>query len=314
MWSYLGKRLAQLVVIAFVISILVFLLVHLLPGDPTVTILGPSDTHQARQELLKQLGLDKPLYEQYFIWLWNILQGNLGQSFLTHETVASAVGHAAPIDIELIIGSQLVAVLVAVPLALLAALRPNRAFDRSATTTTFGLLSFPSYVAGVLMVDAFAVGIHLFPASGFTPITQSLTQNLRGVTMPIIALTLGSVAIYFRLLRADLIATLQEDFVTMARAKGLSTRYILTRHALRPSSFALLAGAGISIGSLLTGTFVIEYYFNMAGMAATLVDAIQQRDYLVVQGLALIISVAYVIINMVVDFLLTLLDPRIRRA
>jgi peptide/nickel transport system permease protein len=313
MTRYIGGRVVQLIVICFFISIVAFLLVHLLPGDPTVSILGPNDTAQARAELLRQLGLNKPLLSQYQTWISNVFHGNLGISFLTHQTVTNAIGVAFPIDLELIIVSQLLAFAIAIPLALVAALRPNRLFDRISTTSTYALLAVPTFVVAVILVLVVAVKIHIFPATGFNPLSQGLGPNLKSVLLPSIALAVGSVAIYYRLLRADLIATLQEDFITMARAKGLSTRYILLRHALRPSSFALLAGAGLSIGSLFTGAFVVEILFQLPGIGFQLIQAIDSRDYLVVQGMALVVAVAYVVINFGVDILFTFLDPRVRR-
>jgi len=313
MARYIGARVVQLVVIVFFISIVAFLLVHLLPGDPTTAILGPTETPQSKAQLLHQLGLNRPLPSQYWTWLSNIFHGNLGISFLTKQTVTNAVGVAFPIDLELIIVSQLLAFIIAIPLALVASLRPNRRFDQVATTTTYGLLTIPTFVVAVVGVLLFAVKIHVFPATGFNPLSQGLGPNLKSVLLPSIALALGSVAIYYRLLRADLIVTLQEDFITMARAKGLSTPYILLRHALRPSSFALLAGAGLSIGSLFTGAFVVEYLFQMPGIGFQLIAAIDSRDYLMVQGMALVAAVAYVVINFGVDIMFTFLDPRIRR-
>jgi peptide/nickel transport system permease protein len=307
-------RLIQLVVIIFLISVLAFLLVHLLPGDPTIAILGPNDTPSARAELLRQLGLNRALPLQYWTWISHVIRGNLGSSFLTKQPVTNAIAVAFPIDLELIVVSQLMAFVIAIPLALIASRRPNRLFDRLATTSTFGMLSLPTFVIAVLLVLVFAVKIHAFPATGFTRISQGFGSNLRSVLLPSIALAVGSVAVYYRLLRADLISTLQEDFVTMARAKGLSTPYILLRHALRPSSFSLLAGAGISIGSLFTGAFVVEVLFQLPGIGYQLVTAINSRDYLMVQGMALVAAIAYVIINFIIDFLLTVLDPRVRHA
>ena len=314
MRRYVATRLVQLVAITALISILTFLLVHLLPGDPTVSILGPNDTPSARAELLRQLGLNKALPVQYWTWLHNVLQGDLGRSFLTHQTVTNALSVAVPIDVELIVVSQVMALAVAIPLALLAARRPNRVLDRVATTSSFGMLSLPTFVVAVLLVLVFAVELHTFPATGFNRLSQGLGANLRSVVLPSISLALGSVAIYYRLLRTDLIGTLQEDFVTMARSKGLSTRYVMVRHALRPSSFSLLAGAGVSIASLFTGAFVVEVLFQLPGIGFQLVNAIYSRDYLMVQGMALVAAVAYVVVNFGVDFLLTLLDPRVRRA
>jgi peptide/nickel transport system permease protein len=313
-WRYLGLRFVQLVAIIFLISVFAFLLVHLLPGDPTVAILGPNDTPSARHELLRQLGLNRSLPMQYWTWIRNIVHGDLGSSFLTKQTVTNAIAVAVPIDLELIIVSQLMAFAVAVPLALVAARRPNRFFDRMATTSTFGLLSLPTFVVAVLLVLLFSVQIHAFPATGFVRLSQGLWANLKSVILPSIALAIGSVAVYYRLLRADLISTLQEDYVTMAKSKGLSPSYIMFRHAFRPSSFSLLAGAGISIGSLFTGAFVVEVLFQLPGIGYQLVTAINSRDYLMVQGLALVAAIAYVVINFGVDFMLTVLDPRVRHA
>ncbi len=314
MLRFVATRLVQLVVICFLISVFAFLLVHLLPGDPTLAILGPNDTPAARGVLLHQLGLNKGLVSQYGTWIINIFHGNLGSSFLTKQTVTNALSVAVPIDLELVVVSQVLALLVAIPMALVAALRPNRIFDRVATTSTFAMLSLPTFVAGPLLVLVFAVTLKWVPATGFDRLSAGLGPNLKSVILPSVALAIGSITVYYRLLRADLIATLQEDYVTMARSKGLSTRYILMRHVMRPSSFSLLAGAGISIGTLFTGAFVVEVLFQLPGIGYQLVQAIYSRDYLVVQGMALVAAVAFVVVNFGVDFLLTILDPRVRRA
>ncbi|HLN41815.1 MAG TPA: ABC transporter permease [Acidimicrobiales bacterium] len=314
MARYVASRLVSLVIICFLITVFAFLLVHLLPGDPAKTILGPNYTPASHALLLRQLGLNKGLVAQYTTWVTNIFRGNLGASFLTKQTVTNALSVAVPIDLELVVVSQVLALIIAIPMALVAALRPNRLFDRVSTTSTFAMLALPTFVAGPLLVLVFAVKLHWAPATGFDRLSQGLGPNLKSVILPSVALAIGSITIYFRLLRADLIATLQEDFVTMARSKGLSTRYILMRHVLRPSSFSLLAGAGISIGTLFTGAFVVEILFALPGIGYQLVQAIYSRDYLVVQGMALVAAVAFVVVNFAVDFLLTILDPRVRHA
>jgi peptide/nickel transport system permease protein len=314
MLRFVVARLVQLVVICLIISVFAFLLVHLLPGDPTLAILGPNDTPANRATLLRQLGLNKSLVSQYGTWIANIFHGNLGASFLTKQTVTNILGVSVPIDLELVVVSQVLALLLAIPMALVAALRPNRLFDRVATTSTFAMLSLPTFVAGPLLVLIFAVTLKWLPATGWNPLSQGIGPNLRSAILPSVALAIASITVYYRLLRADLIATLQEDYVTMARSKGLSTRYILMRHVMRPSSFSLLAGAGISIGTLFTGAFVVEVLFQDPGIGYQLVQAIYSRDYLVVQGMALVAAVAFVVVNFAVDFLLTILDPRVRRA
>ena len=313
MAKYLLRRFIQLVVVTFIISVLVFLLVHLLPGDPTTIILGTNDTAHNRAVLLKQLGLNKPLFQQYFIWLGSVLHGNLGQSYLNHQPVTQILAEGWPIDLELIVISQIVAFAVAIPLALVTSRKPNRPLDNAATTGTFGMLALPPFVIAPVMVAVFAVGLHWFPATGYVPFTQDPATNLHDMILPSLAITAGSIAVYYRLFRSDLISTLQEDFITMARSKGLSSRWIMWRHAFRPSSFSLLAAAGVNIGALIAGTFIVEYLFALDGLGFSLVNAVQQRDYLVVQGITLVIAVVYVVLQFVIDFFFTVVDPRVTR-
>jgi peptide/nickel transport system permease protein len=313
MVKYLLRRFLQLVVVAFIISVLVFLLVHLLPGDPSITILGPNDTAHNRAVLFKQLGLNKPLIQQYFTWLTSVFHGNLGQSYLDHESVTHIIATGWPIDLELIIISQIIAFGVAIPLALITSRRPNSVTDNVATTSTFGLLALPPFVIAPIMVAVFAVSLHWFPATGWVPISQNLASNLHNMILPSLAITAGSIAVYYRLFRSDLISTLQEDFITMARSKGLSNRWIMWRHAFRPSSFSLLAAAGVNIGALIAGTFIVEYLFALPGLGYSLVVAVNQRDYLVVQGITLVVAIAYVVLQFIIDFIFTVVDPRVTR-
>ena len=313
MGKYFLRRSVQLVVVAFIISVLTFLLVHLLPGDPSVIILGPNDNAHNRAVLFKQLGLNKPLIQQYFTWLSAVFHGNLGQSYLDHESVTHIIATGWPIDLELIIISQVIAFAVAIPLALVTSRRPNRPVDNVATTGTFGMLALPPFVIAPVMVAVFAVGLHWFPATGYVPFTQDPATNLHDMILPSLAITAGSIAVYYRLFRSDLISTLQEDFITMARSKGLSSRWIMWRHAFRPSSFSLLAAAGVNIGALIAGTFIVEYLFAIDGLGYSLVQAVQQRDYLVVQGISLVIAIAYVVLQFIIDFVFTVVDPRVTR-
>jgi len=311
--KYLVRRVLQLIVVSFVISVLAFLLVHLLPGDPSTIILGPNNTAANRATLLEQLGLNDPLWQQYLTWLGAVFHGNLGTSYLNHESVTHILATGAPVDLELIIISQTIAFSVAVPLALLVSRRPNRPLDNVATTSTFGMLALPPFVVAPILVAIFAVGLGWFPATGYVPFTQNPATNIHDMILPSVAITAGSIAVYFRLLRSDLISTLQQDFITMARSKGLSGRRIMWRHAFRPSSFSLLAAAGINIGALIAGTFVVELLFAIPGIGYSLVLAVNQRDYLVVQGIALVVAIAYVTIQFIIDFIFTIVDPRVVR-
>jgi peptide/nickel transport system permease protein len=311
---YIAKRFVLLVIIVFFVSVAAFFLVHLLPGSPAVAILGPNDTPQNAAILNHQLGLDKGLWEQYFIWIGHVLEGNLGQSFTTHQTTTSILGESFPIDIELIIFSQLMAFLVALPMAMTASRRPNRLFDQLSNGVAFGMLALPPFVIGPILVLILAVHWHVFPGpASYVPLTQNFWTNIHTMLLPSIVLALGSIVIYFRLLRNDLIATLQEDFITMARSKGLSDRRIMWRHALRPSSVSLLASAGVTISGLIAGTFVVELLLQLPGLGFQIISAINQDDYTVVQGITLVVAVAIVLINFVFDFIFTVVDPRIAR-
>jgi peptide/nickel transport system permease protein len=311
---YIGKRLVLLIIIIFFVSVASFFLVHLLPGNPAVAILGPNDTPQNAAILNHQLGLDKSLWMQYFIWIGHVFQGNLGQSFTTHQTTTSILANSFPIDIELIIFSQLMAFAVALPMAITASRRPNRLFDQVSNSTAFGFLAMPPFVIGPVLVLLFAVHWHVFPGpASYVPLTQNFWSNIHTMILPSIVLALGSIVLYFRLLRNDLISTLQEDFITMARSKGLTDRRIMWRHALRPSSVTLLSSAGVAIAGLIAGTFVVELLLQLPGLGFQLISSINQDDYTVVQGITLVVAVTIVLIQFFFDFIFTVVDPRIAR-
>ena len=314
MARYIIKRLVLLIVIILFVSVAAFFLVHLLPGDPATTILGPNATTQNVATVNKELGLNKPLWQQYFIWMGHVLQGNLGQSFTTHQSTTSIISESFPIDLELIIFSQIIAFAIAFPMAMRAARRPNKLFDQASNGTTFALLALPPFVIAPVLVLVFAVHWHVFPGpASYVPLTQNFWSNIHTMLLPSIVLALGSIVVYFRLLRNDLISTLQEDFITMARSKGLSDRRIMWRHALRPSSVALLGAAGVNIGGLLAGGFIVQYLLAIPGLGYQLIAAIGRSDYLVVQGIVLVVSVGVIVINFAFDAAVNIIDPRISR-
>ncbi len=321
MLRFIMRKLAYLIPVLFAVTALTFLLIKLLPGDPAVNILGPSATKQAVDQIDTKLGLRKPLVVQYVDWLDRAVHGDLGQSYQNNQSTSSALKQRLPVTLELLLLSQLLALAISVPLAILAARRPNGILDRVSTGAAFGFLSVPNFILGVVLVLIFAVKIHWFPATGYTPLTQnplwgsnSAPGNLRTLFLPSVTLAVAELATYLRLLRTDMIATLQEDFVTMAKSKGLSDRHILLRHALRPSSFSLVTVGGLNLGRLIGGTFIVEIIFAIPGIGELTLRSIYNRDYLVVQGVTLVIAVGYVLANVVVDICYSLLDPRIRHA
>jgi peptide/nickel transport system permease protein len=308
-------KLVSLVAVLFIVSVLTFSLTKMLPGDPVQQILGPqASNEEAYAAVEEDLGLDKSTVEQYVDWLGGVLQGDFGRSYRNNQDVSELIGERLPATIQLLIGAQLLALIVAVPLGVLSAYKQNTFTDRSITGASFALLSVPNFALAVVLIYVLAVKLKWVPVQGYTRITADVGENFKSMVLPWLSLSAGLIAVYTRLLRTDMIATLQEDFILMARAKGLRPWRILLRHALRPSSFTLLTVIAINIGALVGGSVIIEYLFSLPGMGSLLVTSIFQREYLVVQGVVLLIAAAYVIANFAVDLLYGVLDPRIRHA
>lgn len=313
----LALRLLRLVTVLLAVSVVSFLLLNLLPGDPTLALLGPSagDPH-AKAEVQRQLGLDEPLPLRYTTWLGHAVRGDLGHSYFTNQSVVQAMSERLPLTIELMIFAELISLGVAVPVAITAARRPNGWFDRATSAVTFGLLALPAFMLGILLIYAFTVQWRLFPSSGQTPwfsVGDGVVATPRSIFLPALTLAAGQIAVFARVLRSDLVATLRSDYILAARAKGIPDRRVMTRHALRPSSFSLLTLAGLSVGALVGGAIIVEQIFALPGMGRLLVTAIFKRDYMIVQGGVLLVAVAFVLVNFIVEIVYAVLDPRIRR-
>ncbi|GAA5081114.1 peptide/nickel transport system permease protein [Thermocatellispora tengchongensis] len=308
------RKALRLPLVLVVVTFLSFLLLNLLPGDPALQILGGSATEEARAQLRAQLGLDDPLFARYASWLGGLLTGDLGTSYVTSIPVLDALADRLPVTLELLVAAELLALALAVPLAVAAARRAGGAIDQGLTTLSFGLLSTPVFVLGVVLILVFAVKLKALPATGWTDFSVDPYWNLLSVLLPAVTLAAGQLAVYSRLLRTDLIATLQEDYITLARARGLSPRRILWRHALRPSAISLITAIGLNMGALIGGTVIVETLFGLPGVGRLIVESIFARDYLTVQGGVVLISVGYVLVNFAVDLVYAAVDPRIRRA
>jgi peptide/nickel transport system permease protein len=308
-------RLAKLLAVVLIVSFLTFSLTKLLPGDPVTNILGTQATNEAaRSALTEKLGLDRPFLEQYGSYMWGAVQGDLGYSYSNRFETTTLLKQALPASLELMILAQILSILISVPLAMLSAYRANTRVDRAITTGAFGLLSIPGFALAVFLVYLFSLQLGWLPAVGYRALSDGIVDNLRSIALPLMVLVGGLTAVYTRILRSDLIATLQEDFVLMARSKGLPTWHILLRHALRPSSFSLLTIFGINFGTLIGGSIILESFFVIPGVGLLLLKSIGTRDYLAVQGVVLLIATAFVLINFLVDILYTVLDPRVRRS
>jgi peptide/nickel transport system permease protein len=315
-------RVLQLFLVLFLVTIFTSYLIDAVPGDVTQT-LAPVATPQQREDLKHELHLDQPVYERYGEWVSGLAHGDLGCYYGTSgystasqcpDKVVDRVKDALPISLELMFYAQLLSILIAVPFGVLTAYRAGTMFDKTVNTTAFALLAIPNFVLALLL--AYYVGTQLgwVDPTGYIDFGQDPVGHFEQLALPVISLAVGQVAVYMRLLRSDMIATLQEDFVTMARAKGLSPARILWRHALRPSSLTLLTVAGLNVGALIGGAVVIENIFVIHGMGFLIADAIARRQYVALQSYVAILALGYVIVNFLVDILYAILDPRIRHA
>jgi peptide/nickel transport system permease protein len=308
------KRLTHLLLVLLAVTFLSFVVVDLLPGDAAVVVAGDNATPEQVQQVREDLQLDRPVLIRYVDWLGGVLTGDLGSSFRTGQPVAEALAQRIPVSFEITIVAQLLALLIAVPLAVYSAYRPGRLVDRASMTIGFGAAAMPTFVFGMVLIVLFAGGVSsILPATGYTGFFEDPLANLRSIILPCLTLMIAEAAVYRQLLRSDMISTLQEDFILMARSKGLSPRKILLRHALRPSSFSLITLSGVNIGRLLGGTVIVETLFAIPGLGQLIVQAVFNRDYMILQGALLFVAVAYVVINMLIDLLYLALDPRVRR-
>ncbi len=308
------RRLPAMLATLLIVSFLTFLLTSLLPGDPAVQILGADAANDpdSLQVVREELRLDDPLLERYGAWLSDVATGDLGRSFRTDQQVADAIRERLPVTLEVGGLAVLIALAFAIPLGTLSAFRAGSRADRLVTGASFGLLALPPFMVAILLILVFAVTLGWLPATGWVRFTADPLDNLRHAILPALSLAVGEMAVYTRLLRADMITTLQQDSITMARAKGIPTKRILFRHALRPSSFSLMTVVGLQVATIIGGAVIIETLFALPGVGRLLVDSILQRDLIMVQGCALVIAIAFVVINFIVDILYTFLDPRIR--
>ncbi len=312
MARFIGRRLIYLLPVLFAVSLLTFLISSLLPGDLAYTILGDQATPESLAALRAKMGLDLPIYERFLHWLWGVLHGDLGRSFRTGETVLNAVLDRLPVSIELMILAEVMGLAIGIPLAILCAVKNGGALDRFLTGLAFGKLSLPSYMVAILLIWLFAVQLTWLPATGWVPFSEDPVGNLRSFVLPALTLAFAEWPALMRVLRSDMIATLQEDYIAMAKAKGLRPARILLVHALKPSSLTLVTVAGINIGRLIGGALIIETIFALPGVGRLLVGAIYARDFIILQGCVLFVAVGFVVVNFIVDMLYAVLDPRIR--
>jgi len=310
------RRVIQLVVVLLCVSFFSFALLSLAPGDPVTAIVGFASPAQ-KAVIRHQLHFDRPFLVQYGSWLSGVLHGDLGNQYFGPSgrgKVSTALGHALPVSLQLMLYAMILTILISIPLGVLAAYRSGTRTDKVINVGAFASIALPDFALALILSYWVGVKLHWLPSQGYVAPSANFVDHLRSMALPAISLAVGQIAAYMRLLRSDMIATLQEDFILMAKAKGITNRRVLWRHALRPSSLTLLTVAGLNVGALIGGTVVIEVIFGLPGMGTLLYQAIAERQYVMLQSLVVVIAVAYVLVNVFIDILYNVLDPRLRNA
>jgi len=309
---FIGRRVLALIPLLFFVSLVVFSLVHALPGDPALLFLGQEADAEALARFRTNNGLDRPLLVQYADWAQKAVRGDLGRSLRTNQPVTEAILQRLPVTLELLAGALTISLSIALPMGIMAAVKRNSGFDL--LSTAFALVGFstPGFWLGIILIYVFALLLRWLPPSGFVPVFSSLSENVRTLVLPAITLGTALAALVTRQLRSGMLEVLRQDYVRTAHAKGLSQGRVLTKHALKNALISVVTVIGLQIGGLLGNTIITETLFALPGVGRLMIDSIFSRDFYVVQGVILFLAVGYVVSNLAVDVLYSYLDPRIR--
>src|SRR5215212_3796306 len=306
------RRLAAMLPVLVLVTFAVFTLIHLIPGDPIDAMMSESFDAGAKERLRLELGLDRPIYVQYLTWVRGVLVGDFGRSIRDRQPVIENVGNRIGVTLRLAGFAMLISLLVAFPVGILSATHRNSAIDGFGTMFALFGICMPNFLIALLLIYLFGVVLHWLPISGYVDPSEGLLATIRSLTLPAITLGLALAAVVTRTLRSSLLETLSEDYVRTARAKGLSEQMVIQRHALKNGLIPVVTILGLQLGTLIGGAVITEYVFALPGVGRLVVDAVFSRDYPVVQGVILLISIGFVVSNLAVDVVYGWLDPRIR--
>lgn len=312
MLRLVARRLLATIPVLLLVTLGVFLLIHLVPGDPVEVMLGESQDPVAKESLRHELGFDQPLYIQYASWLGRVAQGDLGRSVRTHQTVLENVTQRIRPSLELAVYAIAIALVVAVPLGILTATHRNSPLDSLGTSFALFGVCMPNFVLALLLIFIFGVSLHWLPISSYTDPFDNFGPGIKSLTLPAITLGLALAAVIARTLRSSLLETLGEEYIKTARAKGLDGMSVVLRHALKNALIPVVTVIGLQFGTLIGGAVITEYVFAIPGVGRLVVDSVFARDYPLVQGVVLLICFGFIVCNLVVDILYGWLDPRIR--
>jgi peptide/nickel transport system permease protein len=307
-FSFVGRRFLQAIPVLFGITLVSFFLIHLIPGDPVAAMLGDHYTAQTAAALRHSMGLDKPLWNQYAIFLVNVLHGNLGQSVYYGQPVLSIITDRIDATIWLVLYSAILSAIISIPLAIISALRPDGAIDQGVRAVFVLALAMPGFWVGIILILLLSINFHLFPVSGFG---SGFVDHLWHLFLPALTIALAFCSVLIRSLRNSMLEVMSEQYIQTARAKGVTFRILLFRHILRNAVLPTVTIFGVNIAFLLGSTVIIENVFAIGGIGQLLVSSILQRDYTVVQGITLLLAVAVVAVNLLTDVVYAFLDPRI---
>lgn len=310
--KFVMRRLLLTIPILFLVSILAFSLIHMIPGDPARVILGQEATPEAYEALRKELGLDQPILVQYFSWVGKVLKGDLGMSITDRVPVVDLIAQRLPATIELTIGTFIIAFLIAFPAGILAAVRRGTWVDYSSTFVALGGMSIPSFWLAMMFIIYFTVENNWLPSSGYVPFSEDPWMNLKAMLLPALATGIRESAVLMRMLRSSLLEVVNMDFVRTAKAKGLNEVRTILGHALRNALIPVVTTSGLMIAGLLGGLVITESIFSIPGFGRLIVESVFKRDYVTVQGAILVSAVLVVLVNLIVDLLYAVIDPRIK--
>jgi peptide/nickel transport system permease protein len=312
MQEYITRRLLLVIPTVLGVTIIVFLMMRIIPGDPVTLLLGENYTEEVAAEIRQEYGLDRPLHIQYVLWLGRLCIGDWGRSIIANRPILGDLVRRIPITLELIILAMGFALLIAIPAGVIAALRPYSWHDYSAMTTAILGVSVPDFFMGVLLILCFSLFWGILPAVGYVPLTESVWGNIQHMILPAVTLGLARAALLTRLIRASMMEVIRLDYVTTARAKGVRERAVVLKHALKNALIPTVTVLGIQVGFLIGGAIVVETVFSIPGVGSFGIGAIAQRDYPQVQAFVLLFAVGFVLANLLVDILYAFLDPRIK--
>ncbi|TYT61677.1 ABC transporter permease [Natrialba swarupiae] len=312
MKRYVVKRIAQYVPVMFGVTLIAFLLINVAGGDPVRTMLGTEASEEQVQMIREDLGLDQPLYVRYFDWLGDVLSGDLGTSIMYGQPVSDLIVQTLPVTFWLAGGALLVSIFIGIPAGIVSATRRNTKFDSGATIAAYSGIAIPNFFLGILLILVFAEYLRVLPASGFVSPLADPIQGIRHLILPWIALGTAQAAIVMRYMRSSLLEVMDQQYVEVARSKGLVPALIQNKHSIMNALIPTVTIIGINLGYLLGGSIVIEEIFALPGFGRLALNGVLNRDFLILQGVLLVTAFLFTTVNFVVDILYTYLDPRIR--